>query len=397
MWDQRWLKTMSFWVEAGLFIFIILLLVIAAVVKPALPGADGSPTPAGKPIETVFYYFEIDPVNFITKIWQSTEADVNTRREIAMFSHAADSLPVGSLSPDGTQIAMLISPPDAPNDSDGNIWLIRTDGTNIQQNTEGAFSWFAWKQDSQALALFSQARSSDQTGKSKGLITRLSKKNLKTGETTLILEEDSSLDAKPMGWSAGGDEFVMMTLSEAGKWLVISVKVDSGAQVIRFKLPENDLLRNAWLSPNGAYLLMDLIRGEKAVLMLYSLDGRQQVEIATIGIGLFSDPTSFAAVWSPDGQRILLNQPSASLSKPTWMTYDLQGGFDVPVYLGEVDSNHYLRPLDWSPDGKWLAMAETPFPYARLYIKEISATDRLRLPLENPANFASWLGWAPGY
>jgi hypothetical protein len=39
-------------------------------------------------------------------------------------------------------------------------------------------------------------------------------------------------------------------------------------------------------------------------------------------------------------------------------------------------------------------MAESPFPYSRLYIKEINAADRLRLPLENIGNLAGWLGWS---
>jgi WD40 repeat protein len=137
-----------------------------------------------------------------------------------------------------------------------------------------------------------------------------------------------------------------------------------------------------------------MLRNNKASLMLYSLDGRQQYEIASLGVGLFSDPTSFTAVWSPDGERILINQPAASLSNTTWKTYNLHGGNGTPVFLGEVDPNHYLRPLDWSPDGKWFAMAESPFPYARLYVKEISASDRLRLLLDNPDNRAAWLGWS---
>jgi len=397
MWDPSWLRNRSFWAEAGLFLFFILLLVTAAVVKPSLPGAGGTATPTTGPIAPVFYYSETDPDTSITKIWQSTTADVNTRSEIAIFNHGPGSLPTGRLSPDGTQIAMLISPKDTVDVTSGELWLLRTDGSYFQKLTGENCSWFAWRQDSQALALFSQSTVSDPSGQSIGQKTRLSRLNLTTGETSLIQEEDSSLDAKPLGWSTGGDEFVMMTLDNTGKWSVSSIKLESDSKVVRFSLPENDLLRNAWLSPSGAYLLMDIIRNEKALLLLFSLDGRQQVEIASLGVGLFSDPTSFAAVWSPDGQRILINQPSASLSTTTWKTYDLQGGTGIPVFLGEVDPNHYLRPLDWSPDGKWLTMAESLFPYARLYIKEITATDRLRLPLDKPEYRASWLGWSPSY
>ncbi len=131
--------------------------------------------------------------------------------------------------------------------------------------------------------------------------------------------------------------------------------------------------------------------------MLFSLDGRQQFEIASQGVGLFSDPTSFSAVWSPDGERILINQPASSLSNTTWKTYNLRGGNGTPVFLGEVDPNHFLRPLDWSLDGNWLTMAESPFPYAHLYIKEVTAGDRLQLLLNKPENRASWLGWSPVY
>ncbi|MGB8251983.1 MAG: hypothetical protein WCF08_02110, partial [Anaerolineaceae bacterium] len=301
------MRNKSFWAEAGLFLFFILILVTAAVVKPNLPGANITATPTTGFLASVFYYSETDPDISNTKIWYSTTADVNTRSEIAIFNHAYGSLPTGKLSPDGTQIALLIPPMDALDVINGELWLLRTDGSYFQKVTGENFSWFAWKQDSQALALFSQSALSDPSGQPMGLKTILSKLNLATGETSLIQEEDSSLDAKPLGWSTGGDEFVMMTLSTAGKWSVYSILVENGSQVARFSLPETDLLRNAWLSPSGAYLLLDIIRNEKASLMLFSLDGRQRVEIASLGVGLFSDPTSFAAVWSPDGKQILIN------------------------------------------------------------------------------------------
>ncbi len=397
MWDPRWLSNKSFWTEAGLFILFILVFVTVAIVKPTLPGVTGSPTPTTGPIPTIFYYSETDTTSSTTRVWKSTTSDVNARSEIAIFSHAPGSLPTGKLSPDGSRIGLIITPEDAGDVTTGELWLLTTDGTYFQRATKENYSWFGWKQDGQALALFSQTTVSNPSSQPMSVETTLSKLNLSTGETSVILFEDSVVDAKPLGWSAGGDEFVMMTLSSTGKWLVSSIIMESGSQVGRFSLPDNDLLRNAWLSPNGAYLLVDIIRNEKAILMLFSLDGKQQVEIASIGIGLYSDPTSFAAVWSPDGQHLLINQPSAGSSSTTWKTVDLQGGADTPVYLGEVDPNHYLRPLDWSLDGNWLAMAESPFPYARIYIKEISASDRLRLPLAETGNLASWLGWSSIY
>ena len=139
---------------------------------------------------------------------------------------------------------------------------------------------------------------------------------------------------------------------------------------------------------------MDVIRGQEALLVLSTLDGGQQSKIASVGVGLFTTPLPFAAVWSPDGQRILINQPSTGQTATTWKTYELRGIAGVPINLGVIDPNHYLRPLAWSPDGAWLAMAESPFPYSHLYIKEISADDRLLLPLERTGDQAGWLGWS---
>lgn len=395
MWDRSWLRSRSFWAETGLFLFFILLLILVTVIKPTGSSEVITSTPTLGREQPAFYYSETDPVSSITKIRKSTTADVNVSNELAVFSHASGSLPVGDLSPDGTRIALIIPPKAAVDISNGELWLLQTDGTYFQRTTSEPCSWIAWKQDSQEVALFYQNTGSTSSYQSPSLRTRLTKLNLKANEISLIQEDNNSLDVKPLGWATGGAEFVLMSLSTSGKWSVSSIKMDNGTQIERFSLPEKDLLRNAWLSPNGTYLLMDIIRNAKALLMLFSLDGRQQVEIASLGVGLFSNPPPFTAIWSPDGQRLLVNQPSASLSNTTWKTYDLNGALDTPIFLGEVDPNHYLRPLDWSPDGMWLAMAESPFPYARIYIKEITAADRLLIPLENSNNWVSWLGWSP--
>jgi hypothetical protein len=188
---------------------------------------------------------------------------------------------------------------------------------------------------------------------------------------------------------------VALVLESPGIWSVASINLETGARIDRFSLPGTDLLRNAWLSPSGAYLLLDLIRANESILMLSTLDGGQQVEVASIGVGLFTTPPPFTAVWSPDGQRLLINQPSNGQIATTWKTYELKGVAGTPINLGVVEPNHFLRPVAWSPDGSWLAMEEFPFPYSHLYIKEISADDRLRLPIKATGDQAAWLGWSP--
>ncbi len=255
MWNPDWLRNKSFWVEMGLFLFFILFLVTVAVVKPNLPGSSGTVTPTIGPKALVFYYSETDTSTAITRVWQSTTEDINTRQELAAFSYSVDNPLMGRLSPDGSQIAMLIPAKDAADATSGELWLLGTDGSTFQKAIGGDFSWFAWKQDSQSLALFSQNSLYDPAEQSSGLKTRLSKLNLGTGEVSVIQDDDSSLDAKPLGWSAGGNEFVLMTLANNGQWSVTSILVDNGSRIARFSLSENDLLRNAWLSPSGAYIL----------------------------------------------------------------------------------------------------------------------------------------------
>jgi hypothetical protein len=390
MWDPSWLRTKSFWLETGLFFVFMALIVIVAIVKPTMPAVQKAPTPTAPPA-LIYYYSDTDPLSATTWIRRSTTNDVNETTNIAVIQHADGTQPTGSLSPDGSQIALLVVEEGASDTTDGKLWLLHTDGNYFQRASDEPCSWFAWRQDGQALALLTQSKKTPASG----MESRLIKLNLVTGETSVIFEDNTILDLNPLGWSSGGAEFVVMVLESPGIWSVASINLETGARVDRFSLPGTDLLRNAWLSPSGAYLLLDLIRANEAILMLSTLDGGQQVKIASIGVGLFTTPLPFTAVWSPDGQRILMNQPSAGQIATTWKTYELKGVAGTPINLGVVEPDHFLRPLAWSPDGNWLAMEEFPFPYSHLYIKEISADDRLRLPFTNIGDQAGWLGWSP--
>ena len=389
MWDPSWLRTKSFWLETGLFFVFMALIVVVAIVKPTMPAVQETPTPTATPALT-YYYSDTDPSSATTWIRRSTTNDVNKTTDIAVIQHATGTQPTGSLSPDGSQIALLVVEEGSTDSTDGRLWLLRTDGSYFQRASDVPCSWFAWRQDGQALALLTQSKETPTSGAK----SRLTKLNLANGETSVIFEDNTVLDLNPLGWSSGGMDFVVMLLESPGIWSVASINLETGARVDRFNLPGSDLLRNAWLSPSGAYLLLDLIRADEAILMLSTLDGGQQVNVASIGIGLFTTPLPFTAVWSPDGQRILINQPSAGQTATTWKTYELKGAAGKPINLGIVEPNHFLRPLAWSTDGKWLAMEEFPFPYSHLYIKEINADDRLRLPFGNTGDQAGWLGWS---
>jgi hypothetical protein len=388
MWDPSWLRSRSFWLETGLFLAFLTLIILVAIIKPTLPDGDTQETPTASPPSLKYYYSETDPVAARTWIRRSTVAEINSTSEIAVFNHASNSQPTGSLSPDGTHIALMFTERDRPEGSGDTAWILKTNGSYFQRIGPEQYTWLAWRQDSQMLALFIQTPGDPQK-------YRISQFNLVNGETSLILDDNTLRDVKPLGWSSGGTEFVVMSLNSSGLWSVSSIDLSRSSRIEQFSLPQTDLLRNAWISPSGSYILLDVIRGQEAILILSTLDGGQQVKIASVGVGLFTTPIPYAAVWSPEGQRILINQPSTGQADTTWKTYELKGVAGVPIDLGVVDPNHYLRPLAWSPDGNWLAMSESPFPDSRLYIKEISAEDRLRLPLESPSNLAGWLGWSP--
>jgi hypothetical protein len=387
MWDPAWLRSRSFWLETGLFLAFLALIILVAIVKPTLPVNNVQETSTPSPAMLAYFYSETDPAAAKTWIRRATVDNIDAYRQIAVFEHGSNIQPTGSLSPDGTHIALMFTEKGSPLSLSGNIWLLLTDGSYFQRISSELYNWFTWRQDSQALALADLSPEDP----SKNRIIQF---NLANGETSLILDDHSFLDLKPLGWSSGGAEFVIMALNPSGLWSVSSINLERSSRIERFSLPATDLLRNAWLSPSGAYLLLDIIRGQEALMILSTLDGSQQTKIASVGVGLFSTPIPFAAVWSPDGQRILINQPSAGQATTTWRTYEIKGPAGMPIDLGMVDPNHFLRPLAWSPDGNWMAMTESPFPYSRLFIKEISADDRLRIPLENINNQTSWLGWS---
>lgn len=375
-------------------IIFILLVAIFAVLKFNRPGLENTPTPTPGQPPLAYYYLETNSERSESHLMRSTVLSPESSEPLVTISHAPGSQPSGSLSPDGNRIALLVaapgSQPDGDNTFSGDVWLFNVDDNSFQEIISGPVTWFAWRQDGSALAYFTREQSPDGTSWN----TSLYKHNLATGARTLLEEENNVMQTMPLGWASGGEEIVLIGLNPNGRWSVYSLKTEVGVRVERITLVEGDLLRNAWLGPNGAYLLIDLVREQEALLFLYSLDGKQRTTLTSVGIGQSTNPPAYNPIWSADGKSILVNQPAASLTETIWKTYQVNGTSGTPFYLGEVDPTHYLRPLDWSSDGRWLAMIESPYPSTHLYIKEITASERARVILQDQDDQAVWIGFS---
>ncbi len=114
MWDPSWLRSRSFWLETGLFLAFLALIILVAIVKPTSPVGNDQETPTPSQPFLAYYYSETDSSAARTWIRHATVNDINRSDEIAVFDHASGSQPTGSLSPDGTRIALMFTEKGAP-------------------------------------------------------------------------------------------------------------------------------------------------------------------------------------------------------------------------------------------------------------------------------------------
>ena len=221
MWDPSWVRSRSFWLETGLFLAFLTLIILAAILKPTSPDDNNQVTPTPSQPILAYFYSETDSSAAKTWIRHATVNDINLSDEIAVFDHASGSQPTGSLSPDGTRIALMFTEEGGPAGLGESVWILSSDGSNFQRIGLERYIWFAWRQDSQALALVTQTTDS----LSQNLNFRITQFNLSSGDTSLIWDDNTSLEFKPLGWSSGGAEFVVMSLTSTGQWSVSSINI----------------------------------------------------------------------------------------------------------------------------------------------------------------------------
>jgi Tol biopolymer transport system component len=254
-----------------------------------------------------------------------------------------------ALSPDGKLVAY-----DSKKNNNTDIYIMPIGSKkSIRVTFDSANdTWPRWSYDGKWLA-FSSKRSGD----SRIWVVRISSDGKPAGKPIQVTREEADNGA----WTHDGNISFMTSESTVH---IFSANMDGSEEIQLTKLRGATYPR--W-SPDGkkiAFVRWDRLTGNKAIWTIPSKGGEEK----RLTIGEFP-------VWSPDGKLIAYNaQPRRFPFKTVLSIIPAEGG--KPRELMNYDG--FLRNLDWSPDGKYIAFSysggkdiKNPIPDSRLDIEDI--------------------------
>jgi Tol biopolymer transport system component/tRNA A-37 threonylcarbamoyl transferase component Bud32 len=173
----------------------------------------------------------------------------------------------------------------------------------------------------------------------------------------------------PLGQRPNRTNWLYMANFAASENLFLYAPLFAATSQLTWMDREGKLLRNAGepaafssprLSPDGRRFAVDVLDSSKNALdvWLYGADGTGASKFA------FGPNNQAASVWSPDGNRIAFasDRKSKGTKADVWIK-SVEGGPEE-VLFENADSNF---PLDWSRDGRFLAMQNLPEKGQRIY------------------------------
>jgi Tol biopolymer transport system component len=108
------------------------------------------------------------------------------------------------------------------------------------------------------------------------------------------------------------------------------------------------------VSPDMRWIALSMVRNEKHLLEIYSMDGQITQ----------SYPEYFLPVWSPDGQWVAVTLAETS-------------GFSIALLNSEVNEERKIITLDYMPEYVWLPDGSKLIILTRTSLEEASAVDFL--------------------
>jgi dipeptidyl aminopeptidase/acylaminoacyl peptidase len=248
------------------------------------------------------------------------------------------------LSPEGTWIAYTVTTADSARDrNDTDVWMVSWDGTQHVHVTSSPDNESSprWSPDGRHLAFLSSRREGD--GAQVWLLDR------RGGEAQRITEVKGGVSS--LAWSPDSRRLA----------LVIEQETDSAARA--------DTAKGGTAQP----IVIDRYQ--------FKSDGRGYLGTRYSRLALFDVPTrgvdtltlgphdDASPAWSPDGSRIAFvrtvpSAPDTPENADVWVIEARPGAQPVRLtdFAGPDDG-----PLDWSPDGRWIAFRRGDEPKYFLY------------------------------
>jgi len=341
-------------------------------------------------------YLESDPTFTSSTIWIAPLVEPASRQAVATLEHRQGYPPIGKISPDGSQIALLVIPPAATEQSartnGGEIWVMGSDGANLRKIADQAGQLNGWTPDGASLAYSRLVPLETPADPNVPFRTEVMSVALEGGSQTLLYADETAYGVQPLGWDAGANRFWMASVDLQGQWQVLGWERASGKVALQADIPGRLLITTFSLSPDGSQVLMNATEGDQAALLLLDLQAKQTDQIASAPLSPEST-SPFTVFWSGDGRSLLVQDQGrggqgASLGQFTIVD-------DPPKSLSPVadSSAASFTPVGWSPDQVWVVLRDYQASNLPLYLQKAGDQLLLPLPRADAGNFVDLIGW----
>ena len=371
--------------------------------QEALPAVAPSPTsvptmPAPLQTGLSILYAETDDSKGMTTLWLADIKDLDSRRALITLEHKIGYGPSGAISPDGRRLAYVLIPPGtderAARTSGGELWVMDVEGMDRRKLADKVGYLAMWSPDSAALIYGRMVPLERPKDPQITYRTEFYLISTKEARQSLILANDTDYGVSPVGWSSDAKLFYYAAVSLEGEWELRGVEVPSGVDRLETRLPW-DLASGISLSPDGTRVMFSAYEERQPVpryaLVALPISGGEGRKIIS---GAKGDETisNYAAVWSPDGQKLIAHIPPEAGQRAKLERIDLGTGERHAVAAVEVTAEEFLIPRSLSPDGEWLIVLKYPSMQPYL-VSTIGGRVTPILPAE-PSHWVAFIGWA---
>lgn len=350
-------------------------------------------------------YGETVPNEGETTLWLANPTDLS-RVKVATIRHLPGYPPRGSLSPDGAQIALLVIPPGASEQTartrGGDLWIVRSDGSGLIRAASQVNSLGPWSPDSRWIAFERLVLVSEPADAHVPYRTEIYRVSSEGTGMSLLLTDDQAYGIQMLGWTGDAARFLAARIAISGAWSVQSQDVSSGAAVRSQSLPDLGLVRGLSLSPDGSQLIVESSANGRDSLRLLSLSGGVQAqssstELASGPIDESAPVSPVTALWSRKGNSIWLHHAARADAPAQAMLLSAQGSLittqvEPALPLSPVET---LLPISLSPDDQWRLWQLYPRIYTDVYLQAAGQAKLARIPQAAPDHWITFYGWIP--
>jgi Tol biopolymer transport system component len=279
-------------------------------------------------------------------------------------------------SPDGKHIVFV-----SPRDGNLDIYIMESDGSNVQQLTKDTFAMFysiikspydsmpVWSPDGSRIA-FVSGRDSTQMGNLLGNINYKFYVMNRDGSNVVELPfPHVVLDEPRFTWSPDGMWVTYEAESRVSRgfnWDIFIARLD-GSDPIRLTTNLTDERRPVWSPDGNSIAYHSDPKGDWDIYIMGS-DGSNPIRLT------YDTGEDVEMDWSPDSRRIVFSS-------------NRDGDYDL--YIMNADGSHVVQltndPADdsqpsWSPDGEWIAFVSTRNgKYGDIYIIKVDGSEVVQL------------------